>query len=540
MIWPPDYTQEFKRRLKLLQALNASPKLRQSAKKHYSENAVGFINDWCIVYEPRNAGTGVPTTLPFTLFPRQQEFIEFVLACLNAGAPGLVEKCRDVGATWLGTALSVWIYLFKPGYSVGWGSRKAKLVDHLGDPDSIFEKIRLQLRYVPEFFLPLGFTEKDHSFQMRLINPETGTTITGEAGDNIGRGGRKSIYMKDESAYYERPEAIEAALSENTNVQIDISSVNGTGNIFARKRRSGVIWNPGQPVLKHKTNVFIFDWRDHPAKDDAWYEAKRKKAVSDGLSHIFAQEVDRDYASAVKGVVIPAVWVKACIDAHVKLNFTGEGASISALDVADGGTDSNVHANRKGVVLRHLAEWAQQVDDVGETALLTVSQAQELRASELHYDSIGVGSGVKSETNRLYRDGILDEDHLNCIAWCASEGPQDPEENIVSGDDETPLNKDFFANLKAQGWWSLRRRCEKTYNAVVKGAVYDEAELISFSSTIDGLHELVEQLSQPTYAHDGAKKLLINKKPEGTASPNKADAVMMCYFPVEEPKLFIA
>jgi hypothetical protein len=52
-----------------------------------------------------------------------------------------------------------------------------------------------------------------------------------EAGDNIGRGGRTLVYFKDESAHYEHPDLIEAALGDNTNVQIDISSVNGLGKL---------------------------------------------------------------------------------------------------------------------------------------------------------------------------------------------------------------------------------------------------------------------------------------------------------------------
>ena len=51
---------------------------------------------------------------------------------------------------------------------------------------------------------------------MRIVNPQTGASITGESGDNIGRGGRKLCYFKDESAWYERPEKIEAALADNT------------------------------------------------------------------------------------------------------------------------------------------------------------------------------------------------------------------------------------------------------------------------------------------------------------------------------------
>jgi phage terminase large subunit len=40
---------------------------------------------------------------------------------------------------------------------------------------------------------------------MKIENPELGGMIVGEAGDNIGRGNRTSIYFKDESAYYPTP-----------------------------------------------------------------------------------------------------------------------------------------------------------------------------------------------------------------------------------------------------------------------------------------------------------------------------------------------
>jgi phage terminase large subunit len=133
----------------------------------------------------------------------------------------------------------VWLWLYWPGAAVGWGSRKEQLVDKIGDPDSIFEKMRIIIRNCPGSCCPPGFDADDHMPYMKIVNPETGATITGEAGDNIGRGGRKLIYFKDESAHYERPEKIEAALADNTNVQIDISSVNGLGNVFHRRREAG-------------------------------------------------------------------------------------------------------------------------------------------------------------------------------------------------------------------------------------------------------------------------------------------------------------
>jgi phage terminase large subunit len=84
---------------------------------------------------------------------------------------------------------------------------------------------------------------------MRVLNPENGASIVGEAGDNIGRGNRTSIYFKDESAFYEHADAIDAALSQTSNCKIDVSTPNGAGNAFYRKRHGG------------KIKVFVFDWR---------------------------------------------------------------------------------------------------------------------------------------------------------------------------------------------------------------------------------------------------------------------------------------
>ena len=146
--------------------------------------------------------------------------------------------------------------------------------------------MRMLIRNVPYCFLPEGFTERNSFSFMRIVNQQTGSTITGESGYDLGRGGRKLIYFKDESAHYERAELIEAAISECTNVQIDISSVRGLGNVFHRRREQGLEFD-GETVNMDRTNVFVMDWRDHPAKDQAWYDRRRARAERDCLLHIF-------------------------------------------------------------------------------------------------------------------------------------------------------------------------------------------------------------------------------------------------------------
>lgn len=516
--------------------MRRDPVMLAGAIEFYRTHPVEFVNHWVDTYDPRHAGRATPARMPFVLFQRQAEMVEFILAMIDGEEGGLIEKCRDAGATWICCAVSVWLWLFWPGSAVGWGSRKADLVDKIGDPDSIFEKMRIIVRGLPREFLPAGFSVRDDMGHMRIVNPLNGATITGEAGDNIGRGGRKLIYFKDESAHYERPEKIEAALADNTRVQIDISSVNGLGNVFHRRREAGVEWVPGQPATEGRTNVFVMDWRDHPGKTQKWYDSRHAKSEADGLLHVFAQEVDRDYAAAVEGVVIPGHYVKAAIDAHLALGFEAEGPTIAALDVADEGLDRNALARRKGPMLLFADDRPQ--GDTGQTARWAFGELGEVSEPvELEYDSIGVGAGIKAEANRLKSEGVLPA-NLTLVPWAASAKVLNADRHILTDengieDRASPVAKDYYDNLKAQAWWELRLRFERTWRAVTQGVVYDPAELISLPSSLPKLRQIEKELGQATISRSTRTlKLVVDKAPDGTRSPNIADAVVMAFWPV--------
>lgn len=539
-IWPPEYTPEFMGRQARLRGIRDKG-LQEHARMYYATHPVEFVEHWCITYDPRNAGSGIPTTMPFVLFPKQREFVYWLIDRIDNKENGLVEKSRDMGATWVCVAVSVWLWLYRDGASIGWGSRKEMLVDRIGDPDSIFEKVRMVLRYLPEFLLPRAFVPREHIGYMKIINPDNESTITGEAGDNIGRGGRKLVYFKDESAHYEHAELIEAALADNTNTQIDISSVHGAGNIFYRKRHSGL------------TNVFIMDWRDHPAKNDEWYDKRKAEAEANGLEHLFAQEVDRDYTAAIEGILIPAKYVKAAIDAHIKLGFKAEGDKVVGLDVADEGRDKNAMCGSHGSVVQHLEQWA--LGDTSKTATRAYNHSIETGADSLVYDSIGVGAGVKGKTRELLEatneaiEKLNEEAKLRAI----TEGEDRPEpapllalsvygfnagDSVYRPERKYALgkkNKDMFANLKAQAWWALRDRFHKTYLAITEGREYDPSELISLPSSLPLLNDLVLELSRPKRDTDNAGKVKVESKKDmkkrGVPSPNLADALIMCYQP---------
>lgn len=521
----PDYPRIFQWRVDKLTAIRRDPALLTALKMHYRHNPIDFIEDWGCTFDPRNVGTDQPAIFPLILFPRQREFLQWVIDRWKAQEFGVSDKSRDMGLSWMLVSLFCSLALFNDGFTAGFGSRKEILVDRAGDPDCLFFKIRMFLSLVPIEFRggwTMGGRECDKS--MLITIPATGAIIRGEAGDNIGRGGRASIYGVDEAAFIERPHLIDAALSQNTKCRIDISSVNGLDNPFAEKRHS---W----PAHR----VFTFGWRDDPRKDDAWY-ARQLENLN---PLIVAQEIDLDYSASKQGVVIPTAWVQSAIGAVRKLGIALSGAKFSALDVADEGLDLNAWAGRHSIELQHIDSWSGQ----GKTIFWTTEQAF-LRCDQHGYDnckfdSDGLGAGVRGDAAQINSRPDRLNSQRKFIPYRGSGTVVNKDKLVFKGDDRgvgARKNEDFFKNLKAQSWWSLRERFEKTHRAVTDGVVFPVDELISISENIPATQRtrLVAQLSQATYDIDSTGKLLIDKTPDGTRSPNDADAVVILYAPEEK------
>jgi len=525
--WPPPYERVYAWRMQRLIEFRRDPRLLKQANAYYSTRPVEWIQGWCDTYNPRKQHKW----MPFVFFAKQVELVEFFEALRRDQESGLIEKARDMGATWVACAYCVWCLKYINNDAIGWGSRKEALVDKLGDPDSIFEKMALIIKRLPPEMRP-----KVQRSNLKIINTENDSIIGGEGGDNIGRGGRKAMYLVDEAAHIERPELIEASLGDNTNVRIDISSVNGLGNVFHRRREAGQVWYPGAEIPKGVPRVFVMDWRDHPEKTQEWYDQRKAKAEREGMQHVFAQEVDRNYSAAVENTIISYEWIQAAIDAHLHIPALAAIAQtdqwMAGLDVADEGADKNALVIRQGLVLRHARDWGERDPGVTTRNMLADLRDRRLRGIEIQYDAIGVGSGVKSEFNRLVESGAIDPDEFVLTPWHAGGAVLRPFERVIEGDDNSPLNKDFYHNFKAQAWWSVRARFYKTWRARVHGDLYDGAELISLSSEIPVLHQLCKELAQvQSKRSTSTLKTLIDKSPPGTRSPNLADAMIQAYFP---------
>lgn len=479
-----------------------------------------WFDHYAWTYDPRLIGKAGGAFVPFKLWPRQRDAVRWLYDRIVAQEEGLMEKSRDVGATYLCSGVCLWAWLFLDGFKATFGSRKVDYVDKKDNPDSIFAKLRIIARRQPPELLPPGFNWSTHDNYMRLSNPATGATISGEGGEDMGRGGRSTVYVLDEAAFVPNAEVTEAALSGNTDCVIWVSSVNGMGNLFARKRHS---------ILKAH-QVFRLHWRDDPRKTDEWAQAKQA-SFSDPTT--WASEYDIDYSASVEGICIPAVWVEsakrlAALEPRLRPSNNGT----LGLDVGAGKAKS-VAIARKGPVV--LPPKSRRDPDTTETAFWGLDIAKETGVSMLNFDAPGVGAGVASTLTHNQVSGLKVTPVNTGL----------PPSNLRWPDGRT--SEEMFGNLKAEVWWLCRTALQRTHEHVLfledkdGGVMHPVSDLLALPSGDPESDALNLQLSLVKWERNERGKIVIEKKDalrrRGIASPDHADGLVLTFVvPKEAPR----
>lgn len=527
----PDYLPIWRARAERLTKLRADPGLLAAVRAYYREHPADFISDWGVTVDTRVIAQGRQAIMPMVLWPKQREWIDWLYQRWRKSEPGTTVKSRDVGISWMAMGFASTICVFWDDVSIGFGSEKEDKVDRSGDPDCLFYKGRKFLQYLPPEFRG-GWDIKSHSAHMRLAFPKTGSSITGEAGDNIGRGGRKSIYFVDESAHIPNPKALDASLSANTDCRQDMSSVWGTANSFYERAHNGSIPR------------FDFHWKDDPRKNDDW--ETKKRAELDPV--VFAAEYDCNFTASVQGVVIPSLWVMAAVDAHKKLGLVPAGVKRGALDVADSGSDANAFGVSQSFLVEHVESWKGGIDlDIYHTAERAFLLSDMFGLHGFDYDADGLGAGIRGDARKINEARQGTSGRILTVSPFRGSGAVFAPKEIVQGTERTA--EDFFENAKAQAWWLLAARFRYTYrimeqlklgeNVATLRALIDPSKFISIASDFPERARLCVELSQPVWDQSKNGKVMVDKCPKGTktevrnsiASPNLADTVMMLYAP---------
>lgn len=283
-----EYQERLIERLKINDAANNSAKARAyvwnlcERPDNTVEGIKFFINNFCYTFSPKT----MPKHLPFITFPFQDEAIQWMVDHIEGKRDGLIEKSREMGASWLFfVAIPIYYWLFRDGTNILIGSYKEVLVDDRTD-DSLFGKIDYIINGLPAWMLPKKFNPNKHRTKLKLMNPSNGNLISGDTmNPNFGRGARKTMVLFDELGFWDYAKDAWEGTSDTTECRIANSTPHGY-NYYALLRDSGI-------------DVLTLLWKLHPLKTKEWYDYEKARRTDEEL----AQEVDISYSKSREGRV---------------------------------------------------------------------------------------------------------------------------------------------------------------------------------------------------------------------------------------------
>ena len=191
--------------------------------------------DWIFwTLDPRDRANPKKEFIPM---PYQRVMIAWIMDAIHQGYDLAQEKSRDMGATWIDLTCLLWCWLFEDEFSAHLLSKSEVAVDSRDDKNSLFERMRWQLRMIeqatPGIVPPLW--EKSSGI-LKLVNPLNGSVITGGATvANFARQGRYNVIMLDEFASIESKLQEEAWIGtkDATPCRIVLSTPKGLANRYA-------------------------------------------------------------------------------------------------------------------------------------------------------------------------------------------------------------------------------------------------------------------------------------------------------------------
>lgn len=254
---PKDRVENLKFRINLVDKAKNNPELQAILRAQCKKDFVFFVDAWCYTRNPRLPE--IPN-LPFILYDYQEIIaIRDIIPAIRDQHDILLEKTRDMGASWLVLLCFLWLFMFYDGCDFKVGSWKEMFVDKIDDMDSLMEKYRFVLKRMPKWMR--GDLDPAFPF-MRFPNPENSNSIIGEtASQHFGSGGRRKAIFLDEYAKWENTasEGAYTATADVTGCRIFNSTPFGSGNKYAK--------------LANESNIKVITmhWTLHPEKNKGCY-----------------------------------------------------------------------------------------------------------------------------------------------------------------------------------------------------------------------------------------------------------------------------
>lgn len=257
--YPKTYDENMAWRLNLLRRAQGDDLFRAKLRKLFFSDPLFAFNAFFFTLDVRRRPRH---HRPFTTYPYQDLIILTTIDHIRRGEDLAEEKSRDMGASWIKIGVLTWFWLDpQGGFDALMGSRIENYVDKKGDMRTLFEKVRYLLKRLPQWLLPKGFAVRRHDHFMRLINPESGSSLTGESNNaNFSTGGRyRAILMDEFGKWKDTDQAAWTATADATPCRLPVSTPFGAfGQYF-------------EVVTNGLTKKLTIHWSLHPLKNEGLY-----------------------------------------------------------------------------------------------------------------------------------------------------------------------------------------------------------------------------------------------------------------------------
>lgn len=212
-------------------------------------------------------------------------------------------KSRQMGLSNIMCGIYSWAWMAKTPFQGRLLSRKEDLVDDVNNTDSLFWKIRLQLKSQPKWLLQAfapGFSwqkSAGHNLDAAITNPINNNHLAGESTNaTAGRGPTATAILLDEYAFMRGGHGIWTATRAATRHRTAVSTVHlAFGTHFYEMMVA-------RPEDEAPARLFIPYWL-HPYHDDAWLAQEKKRDTEAGIR----TEVLMDWHGDETDFVYPAL-----------------------------------------------------------------------------------------------------------------------------------------------------------------------------------------------------------------------------------------
>ncbi len=176
----------------------------------------------------------------------------------------LIDKSREMGASWCCVDFMHWLWLFSPNSQLLEMSRTESYVDQTGNMKALFQKHDYINAWLPDWMLPPDiFQGQKNRTKMHMGNVINGSCIDGESTTvHAGSGDRRKVVLLDEFAKVEKGSLMRSATRDVALMRIINSTPAGAGTEYSRWKQGGQI------------KVFILPFYEHPDKGKGRYVRK--------------------------------------------------------------------------------------------------------------------------------------------------------------------------------------------------------------------------------------------------------------------------